>query len=65
MKCPKCKGDMKSLCGQIETQNNENYRCKKCLNCGHIIYTVEFEVEVTPQFKREWMQHTNKWYNQK
>ena len=62
MKCPKCEGEVKSICGQVDTPNNETYRCKKCVDCGYTFYTVEFEVEVTPQFKKEWKQYSSKWY---
>lgn len=53
MVCPKCGGDVRAI-DTIQAKDNETFRCRKCLNCGHKIYTVEFEVEPNRQFKKEW-----------
>ena len=53
MVCPKCKGKIQNV-ATVNVSWNEVYRRKKCLDCGHVFYTAEFEVEVTKRFKREW-----------
>ena len=53
MVCPKCKGKVKTL-RTVDVSWNESYRQKKCLDCGHIFYTAEFEVEPNKRFKKEW-----------
>lgn len=53
MVCPKCKGKLKVI-DSMDVSQNEVYRRKKCLNCGHLLYTCEFEVEATKLFKKEW-----------
>ena len=49
MRCPECFGVVKAL-ETVHTPENEILRRRKCDDCGHQLYTVEFEVEVTPSF---------------
>lgn len=53
MKCPKCQKRVETI-ATVNVSWNEVYRRKKCLSCGHIFHTAEFEVMETPKFKREW-----------
>lgn len=53
MKCPKCAGDVR-VRDTTYTEENEIYRRRKCLDCGHVFYTMEFEIEDTPAFQQEW-----------
>lgn len=53
MVCPKCGGDVRST-NTVQAEHNETFRSRKCRDCGHLIYTVEFEVEPNKQFKKEW-----------
>lgn len=53
MKCPKCGGEIK-VCCTTYTEENEIYRRRKCFSCGHVFYTMEFEVEENPAFRKEW-----------
>lgn len=53
MKCPKCKGRV-AVKDTVNVFWNEVYRQRKCLECGHVFYTAEFEVEPNAQFRKEW-----------
>lgn len=53
MVCPKCGGEIRAI-DTLQASHNETFRYKKCLDCGHKIYTVEFEVEPNSRFKKEW-----------
>lgn len=55
MKCPKCEGRWMIVDDIVENENDrEVYRRRKCHGCGHIFYTVEFEVDVNKRFEEEW-----------
>jgi len=54
MKCPKCGHEAKALETVHNHKENETYRAKKCVNCGHIIYTVEYEVIQNQRFAEDW-----------
>lgn len=53
MRCPKCNGKAK-VTDTINSAENEIYRKRKCLACGHVFYTTEFEVEQTTEFLHEY-----------
>ncbi len=55
MICPYCKS--KSIVGYEKRSNNtdnENYRKRKCHNCGQDFYTVEFVAEKNESFIKAW-----------
>ena len=52
--CEYCGGKMATKNVVHNTRDEEIYRQKRCVNCGHEIYTVEFEVEENRRFKEEW-----------
>lgn len=56
MKCPKCSGKVKVL-DTVQTSENEIYRRRKCLVCGNIFFTTEFEVDITSDFLDEYHKH--------
>lgn len=45
MICPKCSGKTTVFDNSHIKDQNETYRRRKCLVCGHKFVTVEFEVE--------------------
>jgi transcriptional regulator NrdR family protein len=53
MKCSKCSGKVKVL-DTIHSAENEIYRRRKCLECGRIFFSTEFEVETTADFLDEY-----------
>lgn len=53
MKCPKCQGKVQTIY-TAAANDEEIYRQKKCLTCGHTFFTIEFEVAYDEQFKKEW-----------
>jgi transcriptional regulator NrdR family protein len=58
MTCPKCKGKTQ-VYDTVHVSWNETYRARKCLDCGHVFFTAEFEVEPNKRFKKEWnLYHT-------
>lgn len=44
MVCKKCGGGL-WIIDNVHNLNNESYRRRKCKECGHIMYTIETEVE--------------------
>ena len=61
MKCPKCESKEIKITDSVNAYFNEKYRQRTCSACGHVFYTVEFEVDVTPRFKQEWIRlHTER-----
>jgi transcriptional regulator NrdR family protein len=48
MTCPECGGKVRVL-ENFDTSDNEIYRRRRCTECSHIFYTVEYEVEHTKQ----------------
>ena len=47
MICPKCKSARLGVMDSVDDNDaNETYRKRKCLECGNIFFTVEFEAEV-------------------
>lgn len=56
MVCPKCKSKTKVIDVCLNVDENEVYRYRECINeeCGHKFHSVEFLVEETEQFKKEW-----------
>lgn len=60
MLCPKCNGKV-LVTDTRGTPNNDIYRERKCVNCGYIFYTIEFEVESTDDFKKEWSKYHRHW----
>lgn len=61
MNCPKCNHNQLKTNASVNVPWNEIYKQKKCLNCGHLFYTAEFEVEPNKRFKREWALYSNKY----
>lgn len=60
MNCPKCKGKL-TVCDTVDVEGtNEIYRKRKCLECGHIFFTVEFEVDYTEDFEEIWSKNHRK-----
>lgn len=60
MTCPDCCGKVTVADTVHITDTNEIYRKRKCLECGHVFYTTEFEVEKTEQFRNEWNKFVRK-----
>lgn len=56
MVCPLCGEKMLSE-RTIHIAHNELFRKRKCKNCGHTFYTVEFQAQLSESFKKEWNQH--------
>lgn len=55
MVCPKC-GGRAIVKNTLHSEDNETYRKIKCADtpgCGHIFYTIEYEVEYNRQLKED------------
>ena len=57
MKCPKCGGKTRVRDNVNNEKTNERYRQRKCLECGHTFYTIEFEVDDDTQFRKDWIRN--------
>ena len=57
MNCPKCGAKTyQTVCGGAWNKDaNEYYRKRVCQGCGKVFFTVEFAVEETPAFKRDYL----------
>lgn len=53
MKCPNCGGNVR-VRDTTYTEENEIYRKRSCLNCGHVFYTMEFAIEANDKFLKDW-----------
>ena len=54
MRCSECKGELKAIDTVHNSDGDETYRAKKCLKCGRITYTVEYEVIQNQRFAEDW-----------
>ena len=69
MVCPECGGKVHVI--DNVSSDDENYRKRECKECGHIFYTLEFEVEYDTTFKKAWRKNhrvspaSQKWRNKK
>lgn len=52
--CPKCEGLLK-IRDYSKSSDGDLYRRRVCNKCGHTIFTIEFEVEQTEDFKKDWI----------
>ena len=55
--CPKCGGKARVVDAVMVPDDNERYRKKCCIDCSHIFYTIEFEVEADMDFLENWYTH--------
>ena len=60
MKCPKCQGAIR-VTDTVSTPLCEVYRRRKCVECDHTFFTVEFEVEQNEKFMKEWRENHRNW----
>jgi transcriptional regulator NrdR family protein len=51
MKCSQCGGKTKVLMVRIDSKQTVHRR-KKCVDCGYVFYTKEYEVVMGDEFKR-------------
>ena len=67
MECPNCKvGKLKILSSAFNPDENEAYKKRECMGCGHVFYTVEYEVIANKQFIETFTKYYNKrYYEQK
>lgn len=55
MVCPKCGGRLNAMYTRHSPMpDNETYRQRNCLDCGHQFYTVEFEIEWNEKAQKIW-----------
>lgn len=54
MICPKCGGKTTVEDNSFNPDTNELSRRRRCKACNHEFFTMEFEVECTEQFKKDW-----------
>lgn len=54
MNCPKCNEKTTVTDVVLIHTLNEQYRRRKCVACGHVIYTTEFEVKYTDDYATLW-----------
>lgn len=54
MTCPRCEGKVGVIDNTSNPNTNENYRLRKCLECGKKFYTIEMEVETNKEFLDLW-----------
>lgn len=58
MKCFKCKdGDLKVTDTVHNNDDQVVYRRRKCLSCGHIVYTQENKIVKDAVFMNSWYKH--------
>ena len=55
--CPKCGAPASVKDVVMNTDDNEQYRKKECTECGHVFFTLEFEVEADDCLLENWYAH--------
>ena len=52
MMCPKCGGKTKVMDSRLAMDQDEEVRVRRrtCESCGHILYTIEYEIDYTQGF---------------
>lgn len=51
MNCPVCNNYTTKVKNCVNNHiDNERYRQRECMKCGHIFYTCEFEIEASDDF---------------
>jgi transcriptional regulator NrdR family protein len=58
MNCPKCSG--RALVVDSVLAEEENYRKRRCLDCNHVFYTVEYEAVRNEEFREQWKRNYRK-----
>lgn len=58
--CPKCSAVVKTVDVVTNHDDNETYRKKKCTECGHKFYTIEYEIDTDERFHKQWCKHHRK-----
>ena len=57
MICPKCGEKTTVVDNSFNPGTNELSRRRRCKVCNHEFFTIEFEVECTEQFNKDWYDH--------
>ena len=57
MVCTVCGGKLINTDTVRNFDDNESYRRKRCLECGHILYTIEFEAERDEHYRKLWTKY--------
>ena len=57
MKCPDCGGEVKVIDSVFNIDQNEILRKRKCKDCDHIFYTIEFEIEYDTNARETWYRY--------
>lgn len=52
--CPKCGKPMTVMDTVWNDHYQERYRRRRCNACGHVAFSVEFEIEDNDRFRRDW-----------
>ena len=52
MVCPKCSGKVRII--DNVNVDNDVYRKRRCVDCKHVFFTTEFEIEYEGVFRDEW-----------
>lgn len=54
MKCSKCPGYYKVVETRTNPEHDEVYRKSRCPDCGNVIFTIEYEVEMNEEMDKTW-----------
>lgn len=60
MICPKCGGKTRVTDNSHNNQENETYRQRFCVDCSHVFYTAEIEVDDNPGFREAYASNHRK-----
>lgn len=63
MICPRCNGKTTVYDSARNTKENESYRKRKCLECGHKFCTIEYEVDCDENYQKNFSKYVR--YNRK
>ena len=57
MVCPKCNGKTTIFDNCHVKDQNESYRKRRCIPCGNVFYTIEFEVSDDDRMADIWREN--------
>lgn len=60
LRCPECKTIKTVSVEEVRTSENEVYRRNRCIECGHVFYSLETEVEADKTLRDIWKANKKK-----
>lgn len=60
LSCPKCGAMARVTDVVLNPVDNEKYKRRRCDKCGHISFTIEYEIDADEHFRKQWRTYHRK-----